>query len=803
VAGGDENAIEAAGAGAARYATIAGGVNNRVSGLGATAGGGDQNSVSGPFAVVPGGRTNTAAGTGSFAAGISALALHDGAFVWSDGAGTTAVKSSAPYQFVARASGGFYLYSNAAATSGVRLAPGSGAWASLSDRGAKTHVVAVDDEALLAEVGNLPVGTWSYRSEDPRIRHVGPMAQDFHKAFGVGDDDRHITSIDEAGVVLAATKALRNHDLAFYDQESGRQAELRALRDGIARVARLASADAPPQHAARKIRRRRGGASPITCSTVASGAFVAIPYYGDYAASLSGIGGGTGNTACDSNDGILAGQQNAIGDAGNAGVSAVGAGNQNAITAAQVMIGAGTLNSVEGSGAFIGAGELNEASGYLAFVGGGGVNDAATPADGNVASGTGSFVGAGDLNRASGMGSFIGAGGAATPHSDGLTGNAVSGNDALIGAGEQNLVAGSTGAVVAGFRNQASGAGAFVGAGDLNVASGAGAVVGGGGTADANISAPQNVAAGVDAFVGAGDENYIGALALASVAVGGAGNSIDAPYGAIGGGAHNAIGAQNFAGAALFDVIAGGDDNAIEATVSGGARYATIVGGAANRVSAQGATVGGGTQNRVSGLYAVVPGGRATAAGTGSFAAGISALALHDGTFVWSDGASPTAVKSSAPYQFVARSSGGFFLYSNASATAGVRLAPGSGAWASLGDRAAATALVAVDDAAVLAKVGELPVSAWSYRSEDPRVRHVGPMAQDFYEAFGVGEDDRHIASIDEDGVALAATKALRDEDLALRDQSRELRAELRELRAGLSRVRRLVGGTRVARLGG
>jgi carbonic anhydrase len=68
--------------------------------------------------------------------------------------------------------------------------------------------------------------------------------------------------------------------------------------------------------------------------------------------------------------------------------------------------------------------------------------------------------------------------------------------------------------------------------------------------------------------------------------------------------------------------------------------------------------------------------------------------------------------------------------------------------------------VTALDDAAVLAKVAALPVTEWSYSSEHG-VRHVGPMAQDFYAAFRVGEDDRHITSIDEDGVALAAIKAL------------------------------------------
>jgi hypothetical protein len=51
-------------------------------------------------------------------------------------------------------------------------------------------------------------------------------------------------------------------------------------------------------------------------------------------------------------------------------------------------------------------------------------------------------------------------------------------------------------------------------------------------------------------------------------------------------------------------------------------------------------------------------------------------------------------------------------------------------------------------------------------------------MAQDFYAAFGIGEDDRHITSIDEDGVALAAVKALHAENGRLHEENRELRRE-------------------------
>jgi regulator of replication initiation timing len=52
-------------------------------------------------------------------------------------------------------------------------------------------------------------------------------------------------------------------------------------------------------------------------------------------------------------------------------------------------------------------------------------------------------------------------------------------------------------------------------------------------------------------------------------------------------------------------------------------------------------------------------------------------------------------------------------------------------------------------------------------------------MAQDFYAAFGVGEDNRHITSIDEDGVALAAIKALHAENRGLHAENRGLRERL------------------------
>ncbi|MFJ8252672.1 tetratricopeptide repeat protein [Streptomyces sp. NPDC094466] len=60
----------------------------------------------------------------------------------------------------------------------------------------------------------------------------------------------------------------------------------------------------------------------------------------------------------------------------------------------------------------------------------------------------------------------------------------------------------------------------------------------------------------------------------------------------------------------------------------------------------------------------------------------------------------------------------------------------------------------------ILAAVASLPVSTWSYRGEE-NVRHLGPMAQDWYAAFGLGPDDRSIHMIDANGVAIVAMQAL------------------------------------------
>jgi hypothetical protein len=189
------------------FAAVGGGKGNTASNLTATVAGGYGNTASGQYATVPGGLNNTAAGLASFAGGYGATANNTGSFVWSDSTGGT-LTDFGPNSFVARASGGFAFYTAPGTSTGAYLPAGSGSWASLSDRNTKANFSAVDGQALLARLAALPIATWNYKAQPDSVRHMGPTAQDFSAAFGLGEDDRHISTVDAQGVALAAIQAL-------------------------------------------------------------------------------------------------------------------------------------------------------------------------------------------------------------------------------------------------------------------------------------------------------------------------------------------------------------------------------------------------------------------------------------------------------------------------------------------------------------------------------------------------------------------------------------------------------------------
>jgi hypothetical protein len=93
----------------------------------------------------------------------------------------------------------------------------------------------------------------------------------------------------------------------------------------------------------------------------------------------------------------------------------------------------------------------------------------------------------------------------------------------------------------------------------------------------------------------------------------------------------------------------------------------------------------------------------------------------------------------------------------------------------------------------LLDKVAAMPISHWNFKG-DTATPHLGPMAQDFHAAFGLGTDDKHIATVDADGVALAAIQGLNQ-------KLDETRAENAELKQRLEKLEQLIseknGGAR------
>jgi hypothetical protein len=276
---------------------------------------------------------------------------------------------------------------------------------------------------------------------------------------------------------------------------------------------------------------------------------------------------------------------------------------------------------------------------------------------------------------------------------------------------------------------------------------------------------------------------------IVGVAIAGGENAAYDSFVTIGGGASNGAGLSDGTDVGQFSTIGGGYGNATYDTC------ATIGGGAGNEAgkadgTGQGATIAGGVGNRASGMWSMVPGGASNAAdGKASFAAGTNARATHDGSFVWGDNLTEDPVTDAVDNQFIARTTGGAAFYTcynevTKGFCGGATLAPGSGSWASTSGR---------DSKANLASVrgsDRIPIETWNYKSQDPAIRHMGPVAQDFRAAFGLGEDDKHISSVDADGIALAAVQALyrlmQEKDELIHQQA----AEIRQLKAGVDSLR-------------
>jgi hypothetical protein len=209
-----------------------------------------------------------------------------------------------------------------------------------------------------------------------------------------------------------------------------------------------------------------------------------------------------------------------------------------------------------------------------------------------------------------------------------------------------------------------------------------------------------------------------------------------------------------------------------------------------HNVSTAKAALSFGYQTTASGNYSLAFGYRTSSNG-------------KNGCFVFADNSALTYTLNTADNQFMVRASGGVIFYSNSAMTMGVSLPAGGGSWASVSDKNKKEHFKKVDPVAILNGLNEIDITSWNYKTQSSDIRHIGPMAQDFYKTFHLGESDTTITTIDIDGVSLAAIQALKmkteelykrsEEMVALEDKVSQLEKEKAKLEKRISMLEKAV----------
>ncbi len=218
----------------------------------------------------------------------------------------------------------------------------------------------------------------------------------------------------------------------------------------------------------------------------------------------------------------------------------------------------------------------------------------------------------------------------------------------------------------------------------------------------------------------------------------------------------------------------------------------TTASGTASTAMGTNGTTASGTASTAMGSHTTASGLASTAMGDNTTASGTSTIAMgravstngHSGSFIFGDRSTTTVTNAAADNSFVVRAAGGTTFYSNAGLTAGVSLAAGASAWAAVSDRSRKENFRTEDGERTLAKIAAMPIQSWNYKAQDPSIRHLGPTAQDFYAAFGLGQSELTITTTDIDGVNLLAVQALEKRTAELRAENQRLREQLDELEA-------------------
>jgi hypothetical protein len=173
---------------------------------------------------------------------------------------------------------------------------------------------------------------------------------------------------------------------------------------------------------------------------------------------------------------------------------------------------------------------------------------------------------------------------------------------------------------------------------------------------------------------------------------------------------------------------------------------------------------------------------------------GTGAIATHEGSLILTDASLKNDAINTYQYpseainQFKAVFTGGYKFYSSSSV--GVQVVAGGNAWTTISDSTKKHNFLAVNGEDFLQKIAKLKLTSWNYKTQDAKTfRHYGPMAQDFYQAFGkdalgtIGCDTL-INQADFDGVNLIAIQALEKRTQELSKQNEDLKNKLKQYEA-------------------
>lgn len=210
------------------------------------------------------GEDNTASGASSVALGYHAHTnARQGSFVFSDRSSADTLRAGVNHSANWRVAGGFRIFTASNLTTGVTIQSGAsvsnwgqssaviststgaylstgGVWQNASDVNRKHDFETVSGEEVLAKLRDLPLTRWSYLVEADSVRHMGPTAQDFYAAFGLGSSDLSIGTVDADGVALVSAQALERRTAEQAEEIRSQAARIDALeRANADLVARL------------------------------------------------------------------------------------------------------------------------------------------------------------------------------------------------------------------------------------------------------------------------------------------------------------------------------------------------------------------------------------------------------------------------------------------------------------------------------------------------------------------------------------------------------------------------------------